>query len=313
MIELFNHTSYSDESLLKALEYAKRTMKVQGDVAVQVRYYVNGPSGLMWGSRPYFDKVAGNLKKFAHRKYSATIKSDFGLTREIDSATKDGSIGHILVRVPRPRKGGMTLSQAKFVMETMLHELGHVWQYRNKEAAMAEAGVKNWDTFQGYGNSRYRRTNYSTRIIEVHVREMLKKVDVSDAEVEALRIALGGEKPKKKQTVKYNKYGQRMSDYRNVKMNRLRSGDEVVRCPHCGEKSIVLEQHINDKYKIYTHIAAVDDELVRHGYTVSESRYTQYGCVERINGSEVVKWGHIKMEGDDHLKSFSSNPHSRRW
>ncbi len=325
MIYLYNKTKYSDEVLQSVLETAYKQIKVQGkelegDVAVKVMYTAHSSRfvGRMYPHIPILESIVGQVKKYGKGYPVESPIKDTNKT--YNSATRDGSVGWIIVRVPKLSPNN-DLSVAKRVYNTILHELLHVWQYRNQELALKDWNRPGctwrmfWDAYVSPNSSR--QLSYMRQPLEIHVRQKIKETpqtkNRTQAENTLNRIFSDDKSKVRKQTVKYNKYGQRMSDYRNVKMNRLRSGDEVVRCPHCGEKSIVLEQHLNDKYKTYTHIAAVDDELVNHGYTASESRYTQYGCVERINGSEVVKWGHTKIDGDDHLKSFSSNPHSRRW
>lgn len=330
-VELFNRTKYNDEKLTKVLELAAKLAGFQGDVAVIVRYHANstGSLGTAFPSFPYFNKIGLGLKKFAHKQHQVVVNTSSSFSRKIVSATKDADFGYIQVRVPKPNKFN-TKFHSEDTFDTMLHEMLHIWQYRNKNRAIELAGIPDWKTFRGYGSGNSRRASSSDRPIEKQVKSMIKEIMDTEKKnkryqkaIETLTSEFSGEKAEKikksKQSVKYNKFGERMSDYRNVKMNKLRNGDLIIRCPHCGEKAVILDQHKYDANPTYTHIASYDSEMQRyHEFSASESRDTQFGHVQDREGNWVnVTWGYEDLQGNrsleetDVLKTFNFNPYGR--
>lgn len=331
---MYNKTKYDTATLRRVVETAYKQVnvqgqKLQGDVAVKVLYsgVSSTFSGQMWPEFPTLQTIVGKVKKFGegYDVVRTSVRGSYTLT----SATPDGSVGWIILRVPKPTKvygdeARWAKSKGEEVYCTILHELLHVWQYRNSELALKD-WKENWkgraDTtwrmfWVGYSTPAHRnRLPYLKKPLEIHVRKVIGITPKTKTRTTA-ENTLGSmfvsekERERKKKVVgpKYNRYGQRVSDYRNVKMKTLRNGDEVVLCPCCGEKSVVLDSY-EDKLT-YTHIAAVDGEVMKEtGFTASECRYTQYGCRE---DGEIVRWGYVWMpDNDGCLQIFSSNPFGR--
>lgn len=333
-IELFNRTRYSDKVLYNAALRAKRIMKVKGDVAVLVRYHAHstGYLGMMHPSTPFFRDLGGKLKKFANRAYMVKRKDydphapEAYADANVRVATKDAAYGWIEVRVPKPRKSNDRFD-AVSAMNTMIHEMRHIWQYRNKEEALAISGSPSWDHYIGFsGGRRYKRVAHQSRPIEKDVNNAIAavmpklKVDpLYNGVIEELAAEFSNEKlvAKAKSTgPKYNKYGDKMSDYRNVKMKTLRSGDKIVTCA-CGEKAVILPHDQHDETPIYTHIASVDEEAMRFSmYSASECRTTQYGHIVRDGKvAGTITWGYRQRDdeevSEDVFKSYKRGAY--RW
>ena len=325
-VEIFNRTKYNDEVLKELAEFAHRTCGIEGDVAVVFRYHANSQRfiGLMHHSYPYFNDVTKNLKKFQDKKWMIK-RADYNPNAfpqtahmETAMATKDGAYGYITIRVPRAMKS-LSKTSAREVINTALHEMGHIKQVRNPVWSLSDSGCTSWQQFLGY-NGKYaaKRTKYMNQPIEIHVRKYLRDLqpvldESFDYEllIETLVSEFTSEEvikkaKKQKQSVKYNKYGERMSDYRNVKMKRLRSGDKIVTCPHCGEQAINLHGDLDT----FTHIAAVSDEVVRYGgYSPQEARYTQFGHMTYHSGGfAVIEFRYVEPSGEVEeatLKSYN--------
>ncbi len=327
---VYNRTKYSDETLREAADFAHRICGVKGEVAVIVRYHAHstGFLGLMHSDFPFFHDVANDLKKFQDKKHILKI-GDFNpdcydkiRDHEVAMATSDGAFGYITVRMPKAKKY-LTASDAERVMETIFHEMEHINQYRDKEWALEDSGSPDWSHFLGYSSrNAARRVTHQKRPIERHVNKLLKDLKPKLARsidyqmcVEGLRKEFTSPmvmKKVSKQKVKYNKYGERMSDYRNVKMKTLRNGDEIVTCPCCGEQAVTT---IGDyRETVYTHIAAVSDEVVRFGYlSAAEARYTQFGHMVDDDGNliGVVEFGYrVSEPSDSPFKVFNYSMYS---
>jgi hypothetical protein len=172
-VELFNRTCYPDEILLDALKYAKRKMNVKGDIAVKVTYLgKKSYTGSAWNSFPYFSFLAGKgIKRHSDKKYRVQFDGNHHKT---DSATKDGTIGYMEICVERPSRIYCGKAIALRIIGTMLHEMGHVWQFRNKEEILENSTCETWAEFQGYTDqSKKKKIKYDQHPIEKHVNFMV--------------------------------------------------------------------------------------------------------------------------------------------
>jgi hypothetical protein len=335
-IELYNKTKYPDQPLIDIAKFAKRVMRVKGDVAVVVRYHASSSkfTGLATNRYPYFKDVVPPIKKFADRKYmvkrSQYLGEDYdpGIEdKKVAMATQDGAPGYILCRVPRPssaRSARWTKEDAIEALYVFIHEMRHVYQYRNKEEVLKASGCATWMIFSGYSPYARRRKAHQKRPIEQDVNKALRESNYKkhpryNEMISKLMDIFSNDEYKPKTVKKtFNKYGEKVSDYRNVKMKTLRNGDKVVRCA-CGEKAVILDDDQHPDRPIYTHIAAFSEdvmrEAVRGGYlSPSDARYTQFGhIVEDGEVKGTLEFGYRVSEPTDNpFVILNWNPYGYR-
>jgi len=304
-IELYNHTAYPDEPILDALKYAKRKFGVKGDIAAMVRYYAAGkPNGEECPWVPHMHELVGNAtKKFARRGYYE--KNPYGGMAS-KTPTKDQKIGWVIIRLPRPAKYADTrafrwcFEDARYNFKVIMEEVAHVWQERNLTYARSQSfnGQTGNLIVDRRGRTYYRRVNHRNRPIEIHVKDMLRdatpksyadKKRVGEI-IENLALAYQktGRPQKKVSKPKFDRFGDKVSDYRNMKPNKLRSGEPLVVCPHCGDKAVILEHSDFYKGECYTHIASADASMAKEiGLPLSEVRSTTYGHLIDDDGNYV--------------------------
>lgn len=266
MIYVFNHTNYETKVLQTAAQEAAREMEVKGDVAIRFLYQANSNTfaGFAQECLPLFDFLAGRAKKkFAHFNFKGY-------------ATKDKQVGWIEVRVPRETSYiGYASNRAKSLFNTILHEMGHIWQFRNMEMTKS---------FQGFtGGYGYKRVKHSQRPIEIHVKKLIAQCDEEyGGKILRRKAVVGLTEMLETRTPKSTK-DKNLRDYTKVKMWSLRDGSKLDICPCCGRKGVVENAGINTAY---VHVAKRHTQM-RFG--VQDVYYTTLDSCVVDSNNEVVR------------------------
>lgn len=163
-IELYNHTRYPDEPLQEALEWVydqvDKIWGLEGDIAVKARYTpitrgtvpktVAVAQAHPW--MPTRKELVGRFtKKLAHKGYGV-------------AATPQDAYGWFWFSIP---KFAWDSDRAELVLEWMIHETLHIWQYRNMQLTREFLGFSNpWSR---------RRTAHAKQPIEVFTNQQVAK------------------------------------------------------------------------------------------------------------------------------------------